>query len=222
MKSNGEVVHCYTYRSLLPEEVNDDKEVRNKFDAIIEEKLGSKEVSNDFGEMGLEDTPTFDKYEDDSVEGMPNEYPEELEPIPYMSTGFYLNTYVILPQGDRINRGKVVRSKSDVDGNTIVRENQNPILDTRQYKAEFTNDDVTELTSNVIYERMYVKCDKYRNDMLLINCFVDYINMEQALSLQDQQLTENGKSCMKHSTAGWKICVVWKDESTTWEKLLYL
>ena len=53
MKSNGEVVHCYTYRSLLPEEVNDDKEVRNKFDAIIEEKLGPKAVAKYFGEIGL-------------------------------------------------------------------------------------------------------------------------------------------------------------------------
>ena len=46
--------------------------------------------------------------------------------------------------------------------------------------------------------------------------------MEQSLSFQYQQLTVNEKPFMKHSTSGWDICVLWKDESTTWEKLLDL
>ena len=83
---------------------------------------------------------------------------------------------------------------------------------------EFTNGEVTELTANVIADRMYLQCDKDGNDMLLLNYFVDYIKTERALSLQDQQLAGNGKLCMKHSTSAWEICVLWKDESTTWNK----
>ena len=45
-----------------------------------------KVVANNFGEMGLEETPTFEKYEDDSVEGKTYEPPEELETTPDIST----------------------------------------------------------------------------------------------------------------------------------------
>ena len=42
LKSNGDMVHCSTYRSLLPEEFNDEKELRRQFNVMIEEKLGPK------------------------------------------------------------------------------------------------------------------------------------------------------------------------------------
>ena len=66
---------------------------------------------------------------------------------------------------------------------------------------EFINGDVMELTVNVIAEHMYSQYDKDVNDMLLLDSFVDYKKTERALSLQDQQLMVNGKSCMKRSTA---------------------
>ena len=58
-KSNSEVLHRSTYLSLLPEEFNNEKELRRQFNAMIKEKLGPKAVANYFGEMGLEETPTF-------------------------------------------------------------------------------------------------------------------------------------------------------------------
>ena len=76
---------------------------------------------------------------------------------------------------------------------------------------DFTYDELTDITANFIAERIYAQCDKDGNDMLLLDSFVDYKNMEQALSLKDQQLTVNEKLFMKNSTAGWKICVLWKD-----------
>ena len=127
-----------------------------------------------------------------------------------------------MPLGGIIEQGNVVSRNRDVDGNLIVRENQNSTADTRQYEVEFTNGEVTEITANVIAKRIYTKCDEYGNDMLLLNYFVDYRKMEQSLSFQYQQLTVNEKPFMKHSTSGWDICVLWKDESTTWEKLLDL
>ena len=61
-KSNGEVVHISTYLSLITEEVNYEKELRCLFDVVIEENLGPKAVSKDFGEMVLEENTTFKKY----------------------------------------------------------------------------------------------------------------------------------------------------------------
>ena len=219
LKSNGEVVYRSTYRSLTPQEMNDEEESRREFDKKIEEKLGPKAVADDFEDMNMEETPVFEKYEDDEVEGTPDEPLEELEPTPDLSTDVYLNASIVLPRGDKLARGKVVRRKRDVDGNPIGRENQNPILDTRRYDVEFEDGEETELTANVIAERMYAQCDGNGNDLLLLDSFVDYRKSERAMSLQDQQLTVNGKACMKRSTAGWEICVLWKDESTTWEKL---
>ena len=81
---------------------------------------------------------------------------------------------------------------------------------------EFTDGEVIDFTTNVIGECIYVQCDKDVNDTLLLDSFVDYKNTDRSLLLQDQQLVVNGKPCMKLTTAGWEICVLWKDDSTTW------
>ena len=78
---------------------------------------------------------------------------------------------------------------------------------------------MAERTDNVIAERMYEQFDEDRNNMFLINYFVEYRKTEQSPSLQDHQLMVNGKPYMKSSTADCKICVLWKDESTTCKKL---
>ena len=59
----------------------------------------------------------------------------------------------------------------------------------------FTGDDMIELIANIIDEHMYAQYDKYGNDMLLLDSFVDYRKIERALSLQDQNLMVNGKPC---------------------------
>ena len=59
----------------------------------------------------------------------------------------------------------------------------------------FTGGDMIELIANIIDEHMYAQYDKYGNDMLLLDSFVDYRKIERALSLQDQNLMVNGKPC---------------------------
>ena len=93
----------------------------------------------------------------------------------------------------------------------------NPIGRCR-YDVEFAYGEVTEITANVIAECMYVQRDEDKNDILLLDSFVDHRKSERVLSLRDQQLTVNGRPCMKCLTAGWE-CVLWKYESTTCEKL---
>ena len=139
---------------------------------MIEKKLGPKAVAKDFWEMGLEDTPTFEKFEYDSVEGKPDEPPEKLEPTPGISTDIYLNESIVLPQGDRLVQGKIFRRQIEVDGNTIVRKNQNPIIYTHRYEVDFTNREVTEINANVIAERIYAQCDKDGNYMWMLVFFV--------------------------------------------------
>ena len=68
---------------------------------ITEEDIGTKAVDKDFGDMGLEETPTFEKYEDCSVERTPDEPPEELEPTLDISIYFFLNVSIVFPRGFR-------------------------------------------------------------------------------------------------------------------------
>ena len=105
LKSNGEVIHRSTYRYLLPEEVTYEKELSRQFNVMIGEKFGPKVVAKYFGKMGLQETPIFEKYEDDSVEGTPDEPPKELEPKPDLSLGFPLNMSIVLPWEDKLARG---------------------------------------------------------------------------------------------------------------------
>ena len=49
----------------------------------------------------------FEKYEDDEVEGTPDEPPEELGKTPDLSTDVYLNESIVLSRGDKL--GKVIR-----------------------------------------------------------------------------------------------------------------
>ena len=108
-------------------------------------------------------------------------------------------------------RGEVFSRKRDVDDNPIGRENANPILDSHRYEVEFDDGEVTEITANSIADQMYSQCDKNRNDLLLIDSFIDYRKSDMAMSLQYKQITVNGRACKKRSTAGWEICVIWRD-----------
>ena len=60
--SNVEVVHRSTYHSLIPEEFNYDKGLMHILYVVIEYKLCQKAAAKYFGDMGLEETPTFEKY----------------------------------------------------------------------------------------------------------------------------------------------------------------
>ena len=100
---------------------------------IIEEKLVPKAFFKDFGDTGLEENATFEKYEDDSVEGTPDELAEELELSPDILTYFQINASIVLPQGGRLAWGEDIRYKRDVDVNPIGQNNQDPILDACQY-----------------------------------------------------------------------------------------
>ena len=156
--------------------------------------------------------------DNDGVKVTPDKPPEELEPTPDLLTDVYLNASILLSLGEKMARGEVVYRKQYVDGNPIGCENANPILDSHWYEVEFDYGEVTELTVNVIAERVYDQCDENGNVLLMIYSFVDYQKSERAMSLQDQQITVNGRSCKKRSKDGREI-FFWKYHRTTWERL---
>ena len=75
----------------------------------------------------------------------------------------------------------MVRNR-DVEGNLMGRANDNPIRDTRQYVVKFDSGEVTELTTNVISQSMYIMCDKDGYQVLLFDAIVDHKRDETAMT----------------------------------------
>ena len=48
---------------------------------------------------------------------------------------------------------------------------------------------------------------------------MDYNADGHAVKVADAYISRNGRQHMRKSTIGWKLCVKWKDGTTTWERL---
>ena len=67
---------------------------------------------------------------------------------------------------------------------------------------------------------MYAMCDENGDHVLLFDAIVDYRKNENAITRAEQKFVESkGKQQYKRSTKCWEVCVIWKNGSTTWEKL---
>ena len=131
----------------------------------------------------------------------------------------YVNKSVMLPKENSYARGKIIGQKRDADGNYVGRINDNPILDTREYRVEFDGGEVIKLTANVIKEFMYAAYDDSGNYYLMMDSIVDYQKSNKALSVSSQRLVHRGRGFMWRSTMGWHLLFQWIDGSTLWQAL---
>lgn len=115
--------------------------------------------------------------------------------------------------------GKVRRRARDDDGELTGTSNSNPILDTRTYEVEFDDGSSAEYSANIIAENMFAQCDPDGNQFRLMDEIVDYKSDDKAVKFADRFVTVNGRQYHRKSTAGWNLCISWKDGSTSWEKL---
>ena len=217
--ASGNYVCRPTVRALTPsEEVSEDhKSLRKAFMDSVHDALGPACVPDDFEDEDL--TPEHEFYEDDEQEIFEGNPDEPLPPTPEVGDN-YVGARVTLPFGDGEASGRVAKRARDKDGNPIGRANANPILDTREYVIEFDDGQKAELAANVIAQNMYAQCDADGNNYLLLESIVDHRRSTTALTYQDQIIKkENGRTYMRKSTAGWQLCVEWKDGSTSWQRL---
>ena len=85
LMENGQVLHRSTYRPLTPDELldKDESEAQEQFMARVYEKLRSLVLPKDLEDIGLENTPQYDLYEDEKQnEQTFPQLEEELEPMP--------------------------------------------------------------------------------------------------------------------------------------------
>jgi hypothetical protein len=134
----------------------------------------------------------------------------------------YVLAQVQLPKRDDMAIGTIVKRKRDHDGNPVGRHDVNAILDTRIYEVEFPDGEVLECAANVIAENLYSQVDKEGHHQVVFDDIVDHKGTDKAMAKSDDDLyvTINGRR--KHrriTTKGWKLCVLWKDGTTSWEPL---
>ena len=75
-----------------------------------------------------------------------------------------VNCSVMLPRVNIYARGKVIIRKKDASEDSVVRRNDNNMLDTRKYRVDFDDAEVRKLTENVIAESIYAACDDSGKD----------------------------------------------------------
>ena len=69
---------------------------------------------------------------------------------------------------------------------------------------------------------MFTQCDPEGNQYLLLDSIIDHMVDATAVSDQDRYVHVNGRKHHRKTTRGVKLCVRWKNGSTTWERLIDL
>ncbi len=128
-----------------------------RFDESINKTLGLGAIEADFDPEDL--TPEFQPYDLEFDFGVDNANELTSKEVTPETGDNYLNAEISLPRGGTMAMGRVIGRKRDTDGNPIGRANSNPILDTRAYKVQFDDGDVTKLTASMIAQFMYAQCD---------------------------------------------------------------
>ena len=175
-----------------------------------------------FSDLPLNElTPEFEYYAygiEDGFEGTPDDIKEE-PPTTTESSENYVGSRLQLPRGQGLERGRVMKRARENDDNVIGRANENPILDTRGYVVEFEDGQKAELAAKTIDQSMYAQCDADGNQYVMFYSIVDFRRSTTALCYSDKKILKaDGRSFMRRHTAGWQLCIQWKDGSTSWEK----
>ena len=227
LKSNGNVVNrSTTVRALTPDEMSDETMTQNRgeFTEKVNAILGDGFKYEDFAtdpELESFDTPTFENYSDED-DGEMISAPDADDDGDADTHDQYVGAEVNLPIGNRMMSGKARGRKQMADGSVVGKSNVNPILDTRTYEVEFPDGQTVEPAANVIAQNMYAMCDIEGNQYLLLAGIVDHRKDKSAIDRADMYIQRGSNCQMRKTTKGWKLCVEWKDGTTSWERFANL
>ena len=93
------MLHRSTYQTLTPCELldKDGSDAQDQFMARVYESLGSHVLPRELEDVGLEDTPQYNPYENEAQnEQMLPQQGEELEPMPEVGD-HYIEAEILLP-----------------------------------------------------------------------------------------------------------------------------
>ena len=222
LKPDGGYVCCSTLRSWTSNEEANPVRMTERV-SFMKQLNSCIDHAAKLSDFTLNDLTSEFEYDTDRVEdgfeGTPDDIKEAPSPTPVASEK-YVGSRLQLPRGQSLAQGRVMKRAHDNDDNVIGCAKEKPILDTRGYIVEFEDGDQEEIAANTIDQSMYAQCDPDRNQYVMFDSIVDFRRSTTALCYADQKvLKADGRSFMRRTTAGWNICIQWKDGSTSWEKL---
>ena len=100
LTENGQVLHRSTHQPLTLDELldRDGSDVQEQIMSRVYERLGSHVLPRELEDLGLEDTPQYDPYEDETQnEQTFPQLMEELEPMPEVGD-HYIGGKILLPR----------------------------------------------------------------------------------------------------------------------------
>ncbi|KAG7369941.1 hypothetical protein IV203_027687 [Nitzschia inconspicua] len=162
------------------------------------------------------DTPEYERYEDGETAAF---NVDDRDDIDQDAIGIYLKAEVTLPIAGEMLTGNVSWRKRDADGNLIGKSASNPIMDTRMYVVSFPDGREEEYSANIIAENMLSMCDPEGNQFILMKHITDHKKEGMAIPKEDAYVWIKERKYPRKTTKGWKLCVEWKDGTTSWESL---
>jgi hypothetical protein len=161
-------------------------------------------------------TPVYEAYEGD--EECRKRMPEvdDFDPETYEE---YILAQVHLPRVDEHRLGTAIRRAKDGNDRPIGKYYQNPPLDTRIFEVEFSDGQVLEYAANVIAENLYSQVDEEGPHQVMLDEIVNHKSDKSAVLPEDGYITLKGRRHRHVTTKGWKLCIQWKEGSTSWQPL---
>ena len=199
------------------------KEKIKEYEAELSEKLRDRMAGLDpiIEQVEIDEdseTPEYEVYHDES--GIKEHEMPEADDMDFEAFDKYIASNVVLPDSDGVlQHATVRRRKRDEDGNLIGHAHRNPILDTSLYEVEFEDGNLHTYTANIIAESLYDQVDELGQTHVIFDSIVDHKKGNDAIAIADGFVTVNGRRHAKRTTRGWKLCVLWKDGSTSWVSL---
>ncbi len=133
---------------------------------------------------------------------------QEVDDIELDAYDELLLTEPLLEKDGELIRAKITGRKRDQEGNLVGHYSTNPLLNTRVYIAEFPDGHVQEYNANKIIEAIYDNVDKNGVDELFFEAIVGH-----------ERTPEADQATGLYTTKGWRICVAWKDGTSSWHTL---
>ncbi len=200
-----------------------------QFDQEIASRIGKCgasppiEVSRRRENLEVDSRIMFDEY-DNEAEGPtepmePEAEKPEIAEFTMEAYDKFISAEVMLPQGDILVPAQVVGRKRGQDGNPIGQENTNPLLDSRVYEVEFPDGHIEEYVANIIAKNIYAEVDAEGNHFLIMDEITGHKVDENALSKDEQWIQVGSNRQMRKTTEGWQLRVLWKNGTTSWERL---
>lgn len=162
----------------------------------------------------FDDDPTEEEnVEDDQQRSEADEYTPE-------TFDNYINAQVLLPRGGESAMATIIKRSRNMDGVPTGIANSNPILDTREYIAQFDDGAEQAYSANLIAENLYSQVDSEGKHFTVMKDIIDHEALEDAMTREDSEFRgKNGTIQHKRTTKGWRFLIEWKDGTSSWIKM---